>query len=244
MNPRIRLLALLVGAALTVALTMSLGFWQLRRAAEKIALQVAMDGEGAKPPLTVSQLRQAANPLSLVYQRVHLRGTWAATSTVFLDNRQMEAKVGFFVLTPLVLEGGGVVLVQRGWAPRNFLNRTELPQVETPSGVVDMEGRIALPPSKLFEPGKDAASTIRQNLDLEQFRAQTSLPLMAVTVLQDGAPSEGLRREWPAVNLGVDKHYGYAFQWFALAALAAALTLWFQIIRPIYQRSQEQNRHV
>lgn len=244
MNPRIRLVVLLIGAVLTVALTTSLGFWQLRRAAEKIALQETMDDQGAKTPLTATKLRQAADPLPLVHQRVHLRGTWAAASTVFLDNRQMEAKVGFFVLTPLVLEGGGAVLVQRGWAPRNFENRTQLPQVETPSGTVEMEGRIGLPPSKLFEPGTATAGTIRQNLDLAQFRAEIGLPLMAVTVLQSGAPSEGLRRAWPAVNLGVDKHYGYAFQWFALAALVAALTLWFQIIRPIYRRSHEPKRHV
>ena len=244
MISRIRLVVLLVGAALAVALTTSLGFWQLRRAAEKIALQTAMDGQGAKTPLTGAQLRVAADPVLMVHQRVHLRGIWAAAATVFLDNRQMDTKVGFFVLTPLVLEGGGAVLVQRGWAPRNFTNRTQLPQVETPLAVVEVEGRIGLPPSKLFEPGASAAGTIRQNLDLAQFRAETGLPLMAVTVLQSGAPSEGLRRAWPAINLGVDKHYGYAFQWFALATLVAALTLWFQIIRPYYQRSKEPNRHV
>lgn len=244
MNPRIRLVALLVGAALMVALTTYLGFWQLQRADEKIALQEAINSQGAKTPLTSTELRQAGNPLPLVHQRVHLRGTWATASTVFLDNRQMDAKVGFFVLTPLVLEGGGAVLVQRGWVPRNFENRTQLPQVETPSGVVEVEGRIGLPPSKLFEPGTAVAGTIRQNLDLAQFRTETGLPLLAVTVLQSGAPRDGLRRAWPAVNLGVDKHYGYAFQWFALAALVAALTLWFQVIRPIYQRSREPNSHV
>ncbi len=244
MISRIRLTALLVGAGLAVALTTSLGFWQLRRAAEKIALQTAMDSQGTKTPLAGTQLREAADPVSLVYQRVHLRGTWAAASTVFLDNRQMDAKVGFFVLTPLMLEGGGAVLVQRGWAPRNFENRTQLPRVETPPGLVELEGRIGLPPSKLFEPGTATNGTIRQNLDLSQFRAETGLPLMAVTVLQSGTPSEGLRRAWPAVNLGVDKHYGYAFQWFALATLVAALILWFQIIRPFYQRSKEPNPHV
>ena len=244
MISRIRLVALLVGAALTVALTTSLGFWQLRRAAEKIALQTAMDGQGVKTTLTGAQLREAADPVLLVHQRVHLRGTWAAASTVFLDNRQMDAKVGFFVLTPLVLEGGGAVLVQRGWAPRNFVNRTQLPVVETPVAVVEVEGRIGLPPSKLFEPGAAAAGTIRQNLDLPQFRAEIGLPLMAINVLQSGASSEGLLRAWPAVNLGVDKHYGYAFQWFALAALVAALTLWFQFIRPFYQRLKKPNRHV
>lgn len=244
MNPRIRLLAVLIGAALTVTLTTSLGFWQLRRADEKIALQAAIDRQGAKTPLTAAQLRQTDDPLPLVHQRVVLRGVWSVDSTVYLDNRQMDAKVGFFVVTPLVLEGGGVLLVQRGWAPRNFGNRTQLPQVQTPTGVVEVEGRIALAPSKLFEPGTDSAGTIRQNLDLAQFRTETGLPLMAITVLQSGAPSEGLRRTWPAFNLGVDKHYGYAFQWFALAALVAVLTIWFQIIRPFNQRSHKPNRHV
>jgi surfeit locus 1 family protein len=203
-----------------------------------------MNTQGSKKPLSAAQLREVADPVLLVHQRVRLRGTWALASTVFLDNRQMDAKVGFFVMTPLVMEGGGVVLVQRGWAPRNFESRTQLPLVETPLGIVEVEGRIAPPPSKLFEPGIAVAGTIRQNLDLEKFRAETGLPLMAVTVLQSGASSEGLRRAWPAVNLGVDKHYGYAFQWFALAFLAAALTLWFQFIRPIYKRSSEPHRHV
>lgn len=243
MNPRIRLVVLLVGALLTVFLTTSLGLWQLRRAAEKIALQDAMDEQGAKSPLNATQLRKAIAPAALVHQRVHLRGSWLAGSTVYLDNRQMEAKVGFFVVTPLMLEGGGAVLVQRGWIPRNFESRTQLAPVETPSGEVEVEGRIALPPSKLFEPGETRAGTIRQNLDLEQFRGETGLPLLAVTVLQSGAPSEGLRRAWPTVKLGVDKHYGYAFQWFALAVLVAALTLWFQVFRPLFQRSYQPNRH-
>ena len=244
MNPRIRLVALLLGAVVAVALTSSLGFWQLRRAAEKIALQDAMDAQGLKSPVTGAQLQQTKDPLRLVHQRVHLRGTWVTRSTVFLDNRQMDARVGFFVLTPLLLEGGGVVLIQRGWVPRNFEDRNQYPHVETPTGWVDVDGRIGLSPSKLFEPGVAGIGTIRQNLDLDQFRAETSLALMTVTVLQSGEPSEGLRRAWPAVNLGVDKHYGYAFQWFALAALIAALTLWFQIIRPIYQRSHELKSHV
>ena len=236
MNPRIRLVVLLIVAVVMVVLTTSLGFWQLRRADEKNALQETMDGQGAKAPLTPEQLRTAHDPVALVHQRVHLRGVWVTASTVFLDNRQMDAKVGFFVVTPLVLDGGGAVLVQRGWAPRNFENRNQLPPVETPSGRVDVEGRIGLPPSKLFELGTAAAGTIRQNLDVAQFRTESGLPLMSVTVLQSGPPTEGLRRAWSSVNLGVDKHYGYAFQWFALALLIGALTLWFQILRPMYQR--------
>jgi surfeit locus 1 family protein len=46
------------------------------------------------------------------------------------------------------------------------------------------------------------------------------------------------------VNLGVDKHYGYAFQWFGLAALIAVLFLWFQMIRPFIQRRKDPPLHV
>jgi surfeit locus 1 family protein len=156
----------------------------------------------------------------------------------------MNAKVGFFVVTPFVLEGGGAIAVQRGWVPRNFEQRDQVPSVQTPSGVVAIEGRIAPPPSKLYEPGKPSGGAIRQNLDLEQYRAETGIALMPITLVQTGTATEGLLREWPAVNLGVEKHYGYAFQWFGLSALIAGLYLWFQVVRRILSRPKESSRHV
>jgi surfeit locus 1 family protein len=180
----------------------------------------------------------------LVHQRAALRGTWVAAHTVYLDNRQMNAKVGFFVMTPFALEGGGAMVVQRGWVPRNFEQRDQVPSVQTPGGVVEIEGRIAPPPSKLYEPGSPSDGAIRQNLDLAQYRAETGLALLPITLVQTGAASEGLLREWPAVNLGVEKHYGYAFQWFGLAALIAGLYLWFQVFRLMMSRPKESSRHV
>jgi surfeit locus 1 family protein len=156
----------------------------------------------------------------------------------------MNARVGFFVVTPLQLDGGGTVLVQRGWVPRHFDNRIALPEVITPPGVVQVEGRIAPPPSKLYEPGSPAPGPIRQNVDLVQFSAESGLALLPVTLQQTGTASEGLLREWPAVNLGVDKHYGYAFQWFGLSALIAGLYLWFQIIRRFISRPKDPQLHV
>jgi surfeit locus 1 family protein len=50
-----------------------------------------------------------------------------------------------------------------------------------------------------------------------------------------GAASEGLLREWPQAATGVEKHYGYAFQWFGLALLIALLYVWFQIVRPRFK---------
>jgi len=115
--------------------------------------------------------------------------------------------------------------------------------VETPSGVVTVEGRIVPPPSKLYEPGSAASGTIRQNLDLDQFRAQTGLLVLPVTLQQTGAASEGLLREWPVVGLGIRQHYGYAFQWFALSVLIALLALWFQLSTYLH-RAKDSTHHV
>jgi surfeit locus 1 family protein len=221
-----------------------MGRWQLSRAVQKLDLQAAMDAQGAKTAVDAAALRAVSDWTPLLHHRARLRGRWVPGSTVFLDNRQMNARVGFYVLTPFILEGSaGVLVVQRGWVPRNFEDRARLPVVTTPTGVVEIEGRIAPAPSQLYEPGSPASGTIRQNLDLAQFRAETVLPLAPMTLQQTGAPSEGLLRDWPTVNLGVDKHYGYAFQWFGLAALIAGLYVWFQMLRPFFQRRHKPTTH-
>jgi len=154
---------------------------------------------------------------------------------VFLDNRQMNGKPGFFVLTPLQIEGSAaVVVVQRGWIPRNFGDRAALPRVQTPAGVVSVQGRIAPPPGRLYDFAGAPVGPIRQNLDLAQYGAELSRPLLDLTVVQTGDPSEGLLRQWGEPATGVDKHYGYAFQWFGLAGLIAILYVWFQIVRRFF----------
>ena len=148
----------------------------------------------------------------------------------------MLRATGFYVFTPLRLAGTqAVVLVQRGWAPRHIAERTALPPVQTPAGEVQISGRMAAHPPRLYALGEEQGGPIRQNLDLDAFRAETGLPLANLMVLQTGAPSEGLRRDWPEPTTGVDTHYGYAFQWFGLCALIALLFLWFQVVRPFYR---------
>jgi surfeit locus 1 family protein len=44
--------------------------------------------------------------------------------------------------------------------------------------------------------------------------------------------ADGLHRHWPPPAVDVHKHYGYAFQWFALAALILGLYVWFQVLAP------------
>jgi surfeit locus 1 family protein len=220
-------------AVLGLAATLALGAWQLGRAHQRLALQASIEQRKSLAPVGQAALLQDGNKADLMYRPVVLRGIWLARYTVFLDNRQMDGKVGFFVVTPLQLEGSGAaVLVERGWAPRNFADREQLPPVNTPGGVIELHGRMAPPPAKLYEFGGAGIGRIRQNLDLAQWRLETGLPLLAIAVQQTGAPSDGLARDWPEIASAAQKNYGYAFQWWAMSALIAILYVWFQFIAP------------
>jgi surfeit locus 1 family protein len=220
-----------VAAAVGIAATLALGFWQWGRAQQKIALHEAIQSRQALPPLAATAL--GSTDAAMLHRSVVLRGQWLAERTVYLDNRQMRARPGFYVVTPLRLAGaGGVVLVQRGWVQRDFSQRDRLPAVQTPAGEVELQGRLAPPPAKLYAFDQEEQGAIRQNLDLGRFRAETGLDLFPLSVQQTGAPSEGLLRDWPQPATGADKNYGYAFQWWAMSGLITILYVWFQLIVP------------
>lgn len=234
---RRRAVVALLAALAGIALAARLGLWQLDRAHQKIALQESLVARGREPVLDGAAL--ARSPLAAqaqFHRRVGLRGRWIAERTIFLDNRQMDGKVGFYVVTPLALTpGSGVVLVQRGWAARDFTVRTALPPIATPEGVVAVEGIVAPAPSRLFEFADAASGPIRQNLDIASFARETGLDLLPLSVVAEdvpGAPADGLLRHWPAPAADVQKHYGYAAQWFAIAIGIALLYVWHRFIRP------------
>lgn len=240
-EPTWRKLVVVLATLATVALATRLGFWQLDRVAQKLALQATLESRGSAPPLGAGELARDASAVpEQVSRRVRLAGEWVADRTVFLDNRQMRGKVGFFVVTPLRLEGrGDSVLVQRGWAPRNFEQRALLPPVVTPAGRVEVSGRIAASPSRLLQLDPAASGPIRQNLDLASFARETGLALLPLAVIEDeasGPSRDGLDRHWPPPATDVQKHYGYAFQWFAIAAVVVVLYAWFRIVRPRQRR--------
>ena len=215
------------------AVTLELGAWQWGKGELKVARQAEMEHQQLLAPLDEHALPASGAPAELLHRPIVLRGTWVKERTVYLDNRQMQGRPGFYVVTPLRLAGGNsAVVVERGWIPRNFEHREQLQPVETPAGVVEVRGRIAPPPPKLYEFAGAGAGAIRQNLDLGRFRAETGLALSDVAVQQVGPASEGLLRDWPRADSGAATNYGYAFQWWAMSGLIAVLYVWFQIIAP------------
>lgn len=243
--PRQRsLLVATMATVIGVALTVRLGVWQLSRGHEKEALHAAILAQQAKPALDTAAVLKNKAVFAQLHQGVRLEGRWLLQYTVYLENRPMQGRSGFIVLTPLQIDNVTTVLVQRGWIPRHQQDRTLLAPIETPNGLVYVNGRIISGPSEVMDLGeKNAATTeattaqttgqspIRQNLKLAQYSQEIGVSLVG-TVLQTDVDAEGLQRSWPAITAGVEKHWGYAFQWFALAVLQLLLYFWYQWIKP------------
>ena len=233
--PRRHRWVILLAALVGMGVTARLGLWQLDRAAQKTSRQALLDERRNLPELTAADLARGPGEIDAQLQRrIRLQGRWVARSTWFLDNRPMDGRVGFHVVTPLQLADGTAVLVERGWAPRHAQQRERLPPVQTPdTEAVTVSARIIPHPSRLFDFGGLESGPIRQNLDLATVARESGLSLRPVTLLQtEGPPDDGLLRHWSAPSAGLDKHHGYAAQWFALSALIAGLYAWFQLIRP------------
>jgi surfeit locus 1 family protein len=199
----------------------------------------------------------ASGPEALLHRRVNLRGVWLHQHTVFLDNRYMAGRPGFLVVTPLQLTADAqVVWVQRGWVPRDPQDRTRLPSLVASDDPVTVQGRVMAEVSRVYALGASAsaaavapqastasaarASRIWQNLPAVDFGPSNQLLPLAVlqTALPDSADAQdGLQRDWAAQDSGVAKHYGYAFQWFALCGLIMVLYAWFQFIAPRRRKS-------
>jgi surfeit locus 1 family protein len=224
-----RQIVALAAAFAAIALTVSLGNWQLRRADEKLALQAQWDRAEQAAPVQVfgADVADVARRLPL---RVRLRGRFLPAQEVWLDNRQMDGRVGLMLIAPLRLDDGAVILVNRGFAPRDPNDRARLPQVVRPGGEVTVEGLAVAQTSRVLSLGDSAPVAaprplVWQNLDFDAFERASGLAVARWVVQQTGGEADGLLRDWPRLATGVDRHRGYAVQWFSLAGLIAAITL-------------------
>jgi surfeit locus 1 family protein len=210
-----------VAAAVFIALTVSLGNWQTRRAEEKLALSRKIEQSTREPVLSIPSVRIAADEFDR--RRVSARGRFVARAALFLDNKVLRGVAGYHVLAPLRLEGGEFhVLVNRGWIAAG--ERSRLPSVPTPEGLLTIEGIAVVPSGRYIELAPEAPSgPLRQNLVLEREERRLALKLQPFVIEQTSDAQDGLAREWERPDTGVDRHRSYALQWYSFAALAAIL---------------------
>lgn len=209
-----------------VVLFVNLGFWQLRRADEKRQIEAAY-AQGQESTVTLERANLDALPR---YQKVRARGRYRAERQILLDNMpSAEGRPGYRVLTPFELEGGGVVLVDRGWIP--LVNRqTDQPDIgvdENPREVSGTLDELPRPGLRVGDPAAEPADKWPLLLNFptrEMIERALGTRVGKHIVLLDAAAPDGYQRQWQRLTqLSPERHVGYAVQWFAFAFVAVVL---------------------
>ena len=215
-----------VAALVAVVLFIYAGNWQRGKMEQKTALRAQFDAGAVTAAVP---LPDTAAWESWRYRAVSATGRFDASRQILLDNKVHAGRVGFDVVTPLRLDDGRVVLVNRGWV-RGGASRADLPAVPPPPEHVVVQGRINLPTTAYLELSRGAPTgMVWQNLDPSRFAQVTGLPVLPVVVEQT-APlhaADLLQRNRAVPDFGIGKHRVYMLQWYAFATLAAGLWLFF-----------------
>lgn len=221
------LLAILA-TILVSALLAGLGRWQLDRMYQKQQILEQHQQRQAEKPLT--ELPVADNNLEKWrYRRVQLRGQLLAERQFLLDNQVVDGRVGFNVLTPMELDDGRTILIDRGWVAMGAV-REDRPDIRVTEEIDNVDGMIYMPFGKPFALGAATGGEVGwpriiQYLDFVALGDLLGTPLLPMVVRMAPQQSGGYQRKWPVIPLSPDKHLAYAIQWFALAALPIILLL-------------------
>jgi surfeit locus 1 family protein len=234
-----------IAALLVVTLTVNLGAWQLRRADEKRALVQQREAAQKEPAVTWEQwnkLRSEAKG-ALPQRQLRLSGEFVADKTVFLDNRSVKGVAGMYALTPMRIGTDTYVMILRGWMAHRAGERNTMPTVTTPSGTQELVGLVQadLGKAAMFSANQNRTMQIPlwAHVDLADYSKASGLNLAPMVLRQFSDTPDGLQRQWPLAANEIDKHLGYAFQWFALALTTLALWLYFALIRPSMPTGRE-----
>ncbi len=211
-----------IATVILVVIGISLAQWQTRRGDEKLAIEARMLAKQSLPAIRLDAGK--AVPEDIEYRHVLVRGTFQNDWPVYLDNRPYNGVAGFYLLMPFKIAATNLhVLIARGWIPRNASDRTKLPVIATPEGMIEIEGTARQSVGHLMQLGTAEPlrpGAIVQNLDVADFTAVSRMEMQPIIIEQLSDTHDDLVRDWPVPSSGVEKHRGYAFQWYALAAMA------------------------
>lgn len=209
--PSLLVLAMLV-------LTLNLGFWQLRREAEKLRLQTVRELALAQPPQALAAALTAPDPQAL---RVLADGQWLPAPLFKLASQNAEGRRGMHLLQWFRLPDERWLLVDRGWQPAE-------------QAVLPAQGEMTLQ-GQLYAPGQPWRAPV-----IDWQAAVVELPVLDLTVLRQDKPERlpyllrleasaaALQPNWSsAVGMTPAKHRGYAVTWFSLSAVLVLLYGWW-----------------
>jgi surfeit locus 1 family protein len=205
-----------------------LGSWQMERAAWKQDLVATHAARAHLPAVALDSL--GGDYAGARYRKVLVSGRYDLEHQLLLDNRMHESHPGYEVLTPLRLADGRALLVNRGWVPA-VPDRSVLPAVNGPDGVIMVAASIDLPPEITFrladvEESGTGWPRVIQQLQTAKLEPLLGMSLLPVILRLDPADGNGFVRDWkPVYGVTPDKHRAYAMQWFTLALVLLIIYL-------------------
>lgn len=211
------MMATLIVVAL-VPVFVSLGNWQYGKAQTKLARQAMLEQRLTGPVLDLK--RPGPTLADVEYRPVRLHGSYDSASAFLLDNQIAYGRAGFAAIAPLRLEGGGVVLVNRGWVQAGGDHGT-VPQISGPVAGPVKGLAVALPKPGMRLAGASNEGAVHAWIDAPELTSRLGEPVADWMLIIDRDAPGALRVEWPQPAERVHTNLGYAWQWygFALATL-------------------------
>jgi len=221
---------------LFLCLFIILGCWQLERAAQKNLLQKQYQERSAAEFININHVQHLTGDLR--FYRARVTGYFDNQHQFLLDNKFSQHQLGYQVLTPFILTDSNYsILINRGWISQGS-RRAELPMIPPVLGRVTLQGIIAYPDNKSFV----LENTVEDKfwpqriakIDTVKMGVAARHVLLPFYILLDPVAPHGFTRDWRLFNSKITTHYGYAFQWFALAVTLLIIFIVVNIRRKIH----------
>lgn len=209
------------------ALCVRLGIWQLDRLDQRRTFNTHVETMWAAPAINITG--EATGLSEMEYRAVTAAGTYDFEHQIVLRNQYWKDEYGYHLITPLVLEDGKAVMVDRGWIPAEGNDAEtdwrayDVNPEQTISGIIrlgqekpDVGGR----PDPTFEPGQTSMS-VWNNVNIVRLDTQLPDDLIDVYIQLDPVDGDDVPPVpfQPEIEITEGPHLGYAGQWFTFAAL-------------------------
>lgn len=205
-------LLLVIGAFLVLQFA-GLGAWQISRGLEKRATQHAYEDDGG---FAAWEEGMGVRP----HQRLAATGSYDAEHQFILEKIIINNRYGYYVITPLIVgDDAPVLLINRGWIQKTGPG-TDVIDLDLPGEERSVRGYAGSLPHPAYDKGKLIHPS------LEEMSATLGREVQPFVLLMDQQEQHGFLRRWVSNEFGPGKHFGYALQWFAMAAILSALLIW------------------
>lgn len=204
---------------------LSLGMWQLDRAAQKQQLLASFAAAAAEPAQDFANVRDHTDAQR--YPHVRVVGRFIADRGYLRDEQMHDGHLGVHAIAVFAPAGDDrVLLVDRGWIAWNHAPNTLPALPPLPSGEQELHGIYAPFPGSGLRVGGNALSAqaawpkLTLRIDADEIATDLGKPLLPRMLLLDADANSGFVREWTPNVMPPARHLAYAFQWFTFALVA------------------------